>query len=661
MKSTRWIEITPSQFAWEREALDHIKSRLPGGEPLRAWSSFELIADDGSVNEVDLLVVSIHKVYLVEIKSWSGVISGDPSTWRREIDGNEFLVDNPLLLANRKAKKLISLLKTQTALAKQPRPYVEAVVFLSRSGVRCRLDGRARTGVYLCAESARDGHRNILDVLLGNAGFDPRRPPPRIDRLLSRAFARAMEQAGIRPSQRRRRVADYILLYGATPTEIDDAIDRARKRWSRHRWMTPLRDTVARLVAKYGGIMTLHETAEALAATRGSTETGDARLRRAGAVAAAALEMESVRLPLPAPPAGGIRRRACRGSRHRRPRPGTHRPGRRTRRLGATGPCLPRQRRIPAGGDRCFRRSRGGYPLRGRQTGGIGMIDRKALLADLRRQLKRLEQDLAERAESVPEMKSSLEAEYRAARDAGRTGDTFLVWRNGALTQAAVAWVLGCVFVRFVEDNGLVEAPLIAGGGRTQRTRRGSTDALLPLPADRLRPRLPAQRVRRGRTPARDHAPLRPRAQPGVAPWNFRRRRARSAGVPADGRPGFRRAAARLHRPGMWDTRFLGDLYQDLSEEAKKRYALLQTPEFVEEFILDRTLTPALDEFVPAGLRLIDPACGSGNFLYCQRLGDFFETYLHSRLSDFGLTETQLRAWSPPESRRTGRIRRRSR
>ena len=52
-------------------------------------------------------------------------------------------------------------------------------------------------------------------------------------------------------------------------------------------------------------------------------------------------------------------------------------------------------------------------------------------------------------------MKSSLEAEYRAARDAGRTGDTFLVWRNGALTQAAVAWVLGCVFVRFVEDNGL--------------------------------------------------------------------------------------------------------------------------------------------------------------------------------------------------------------
>lgn len=38
------------------------------------------------------------------------------------------------------------------------------------------------------------------------------------------------------------------------------------------------------------------------------------------------------------------------------------------------------------------------------------------------------------------------------------------------------------------------------------------------------------------------------------------------------------------------DTRFLGDLYQDLSAQARDQYALLQTPEFVEEFILDRTL-----------------------------------------------------------------------
>ena len=78
------------------------------------------------------------------------------------------------------------------------------------------------------------------------------------------------------------------------------------------------------------------------------------------------------------------------------------------------------------------------------------------------------------------------------------------------------------------------------------------------------------------------------------------------------------------------DTRFLGDLYQDLSERAKKKFALLQTPVFVEEFILDRTLTPAIAEFGLETVRMIDPTCGSGHFL----LGAF------TRLFDL---------WSRPE------------
>ena len=61
--------------------------------------------------------------------------------------------------------------------------------------------------------------------------------------------------------------------------------------------------------------------------------------------------------------------------------------------------------------------------------------------------------------------------------------------------------------------------------------------------------------------------------------------------------------------------RILGCLYQDLSEATRKRYALLQTPEFVEEFILDRTLTPAINEFGYREVRMIDPTCGSGHFL----------------------------------------------
>ena len=242
------------------------------------------------------------------------------------------------------------------------------------------------------------------------------------------------------------------------------------------------------------------------------------------------------------------------------------------------------------------------------------MIDRKGLLANLRRQLKRLEQDLAERAETVPEMTSILQEEYRAARDAERTGDTFLIWRAGALSQAAVAWMLGCVFVRFAEDNGLVDAALIAGPGeRNARAEDRQTLYFRTRPTDSDRDylldvfaevaRLPGI----GRLYDRVHNPV----------WRY--------GISGDAARdllAFWRAVdpdsgALRHdfTDSNWDTRFLGDLYQDLSDEAKKRFALLQTPEFVEEFILDRTLTPALDVFGLPGIRLIDPACGSGHFL----------------------------------------------
>ena len=242
------------------------------------------------------------------------------------------------------------------------------------------------------------------------------------------------------------------------------------------------------------------------------------------------------------------------------------------------------------------------------------MIDRKALLADLRRQLKRLEQDLAERSESVQEMKSALEAEYRAARDAERTGDTFQVWRAGALTQAAVAWLLACVFVRFVEDNGLVDAALIAGSGeRNARAADRQTLYFHGRPTDTDRDYLLDVFAEIARLPGMarlydpEHNPVWRRGISGDAARDllaFWRAVDPDTGV-----------LRHDFTDSEWGTRFLGDIYQDISEDARKRFALLQTPEFVEEFILDRTLTPALDEFGITGLRLIDPACGSGHFL----------------------------------------------
>ena len=59
----------------------------------------------------------------------------------------------------------------------------------------------------------------------------------------------------------------------------------------------------------------------------------------------------------------------------------------------------------------------------------------------------------------------------------------------------------------------------------------------------------------------------------------------------------------------------MGDLYQELDPVVKDRFALCQTPDFVRAFILDHTLTPAIEIFGADEVRLLDPACGSGHFL----------------------------------------------
>ena len=94
-KSPRWKEITRSEFPWEREALTFVRERLPDHEPYRAWSNFEFIGLDGSINEVDVLVLTPKGFFLIEIKSAPGI----------HYEGKIRTYDNPLLLANRKASR----------------------------------------------------------------------------------------------------------------------------------------------------------------------------------------------------------------------------------------------------------------------------------------------------------------------------------------------------------------------------------------------------------------------------------------------------------------------------------------------------------------------------------------------------------------------------
>ncbi|HBJ34553.1 MAG TPA: hypothetical protein DDZ51_07270, partial [Planctomycetaceae bacterium] len=93
------------------------------------------------------------------------------------------------------------------------------------------------------------------------------------------------------------------------------------------------------------------------------------------------------------------------------------------------------------------------------------MIDRQKLLSDLQSLLRTVEADLRARSEDaeLPEVSGWLKAEYEAAKDAGRTAQTLKSWIDDFVTQVAAAWVLSCVFVRYLEDNSLVDPPRIAG------------------------------------------------------------------------------------------------------------------------------------------------------------------------------------------------------
>src|SRR5688500_14172319 len=144
MSPSRWKAITPSNFPWEREALDFIREYLPDREPYRAWSNFEFISEYGTINEVDLLVLKPQGFFLVEIKSRPGIISGDAMTWVWNHEGRITTDDNPLQLANRKAKRLISLLKKQSAARKVKLPYLEPLIFSSHPESQCHLQGVGR-------------------------------------------------------------------------------------------------------------------------------------------------------------------------------------------------------------------------------------------------------------------------------------------------------------------------------------------------------------------------------------------------------------------------------------------------------------------------------------------------------------------------------------
>ena len=242
------------------------------------------------------------------------------------------------------------------------------------------------------------------------------------------------------------------------------------------------------------------------------------------------------------------------------------------------------------------------------------MIDIKTLLPELKKLVTELSEDLLARSTASAEIDTGLRDAYEQIEKGGRTSQAFEVWREDYLDQVAVAWVLGCVFVRFMEDNHLIDECWLAGEVDRRKQAEDSHELYFreyPRESDREYfehvfhevGKIPACQdlFAEGKTPLWAVGPSGDAAMKLLAFWRE---------IDTD--------TGQLKRTfdvEDGDTRFLGDLYQNLSERARKKYALLQTPVFVEAFILDRTLDPAIVEFGLDEVRMIDPTCGSGHFL----------------------------------------------
>jgi hypothetical protein len=247
------------------------------------------------------------------------------------------------------------------------------------------------------------------------------------------------------------------------------------------------------------------------------------------------------------------------------------------------------------------------------------------LVTALRRQVLTLEADLRTRVDGDDAdarqdgVYEAWKRDYDTAASAQRTSATWQEWRNDRVTQAAVAWALLTIFARYCEDNALVSPRWIGGADADQRGQ--ALDARRAYfqqhPEHTDREWLGEIIAHFRKLPATaelvdDFSPLHlvtPSGDAARALLEFWWQQG------DDGEPKYSFAGV--------DTRFLGDVYQDLSEHAKKTYALLQTPEFVEEFILDQTMEPALADRPLEGFTVIDPTCGSGHFL----LGAFHRLY----------------------------------
>jgi len=187
-------------YPWERQALDLVyqHASLADTDPHQAWELHELYdPSSGRLYELDLLFLSRQGLFLIEIKSHPGVLTGDIVDWTITEGGRHRTIECPYPGANLKARVLGTLLERQLG---HERPYVHAAVFLSNV-TDVRLDG-GRPPWLLLPHDVGSRLVNGLD------GRDARRI---VNRKMMKDLLQAAHKIGLRPSNTARVVGGYQL------------------------------------------------------------------------------------------------------------------------------------------------------------------------------------------------------------------------------------------------------------------------------------------------------------------------------------------------------------------------------------------------------------------------------------------------------------------
>lgn len=187
-------------YPWERQALDLVYKHesFSDTDPHQAWELHELYDPaSGRLYEIDLLFLSRHGLFLVEIKSHPGVLTGDIVDWTFTDGGRRRTLECPYSGANLKAKVLADLLERQLG---KERPYVYAAVFLSNV-TEVRLDGGRPPWLLL----PKDVGARLVN------GLDGRDARHIVNRPMMKQLLQAAHRIGLRPSTTARVVGGYQL------------------------------------------------------------------------------------------------------------------------------------------------------------------------------------------------------------------------------------------------------------------------------------------------------------------------------------------------------------------------------------------------------------------------------------------------------------------